>query len=367
MDRTLRVFARGAKEGAYPGGQLAVSKECRRITTACVGHLGSSEEKVTHHTHYDLASLTKVLATSILFARGWEQGLCEPEDPISKFVPGVHKSITLRHALEHSTGFPAHMRFDKYLPPEIPHEGWDAWRHMIRQASQTQQIRPAGVKAEYSDVGFILLGAALEAIYSQPLSTSFALLGTQLFFRDRRGPPALPLFPVSAPVAGSELHVRPGFVHDENARAMGGAAGHAGLFGNATGVLRLAEDLVKSFHGYTNCLLQPGTVRRLWSRSRVINSTRTLGWDTPSPSKSSAGEHWPRWSVGHLGFTGCSLWIEPKSALVAVFITNRVWPNRSNNLIRRVRPELHNAIWKDCAELDSGLLQNVPVVTGRSE
>ena len=159
------------------------------------------------------------------------------------------------------------------------------------------------------------------------------------------------------------MYVRPGFVHDENARPWEGRQ-DTGLFGNATGVLRLAEDLVKSFHGYTNCLFN--LVRYDdFGPDRVINSTRTLGWDTPS-SKSSAGEHWPRWSVGHLGLRA-SLWIEPKSALVAVFITNRVWPNRSNNLIRRVRPELHNAIWKDCAELDSGLLQNVPVVTGRSE
>jgi serine-type D-Ala-D-Ala carboxypeptidase len=361
MNKTIEIFARGAKDGVYPGGQLTVSRECQRVITASVGKLGHNDEPVTHQTHYDLASLTKVLATNVLFGRALEQGLCEITDPLAKYVPGVNPNMSLEHALEHTTGLPAHIRLDEDLPPEIPHESWDAWRHIVRSAATTQSVRPPGVKAEYSDVGFILLGAALEAMYGQPLSTSYALLGTNLFFRDRRGPPSLPLFPVSAPVACSEPHVRPGFVHDENARAMGGAAGHAGLFGTASGILKVAEDLVMSYHGYTQGLLQPATIRRLWQPSLVENSTRTLGWDRPDSTKSSTGGQWPRNSVGHLGFTGCSLWIEPDRALIAVLVTNRVWPSRSNNLIRRLRPSLHNAIWEEWGNAKSSLLVNQKV------
>ena len=217
------------------------------------------------------------------------------------------------------------------------------------------------MKAEYSDLGFILLGAALEAMFGQPLSTAFALLGTPVFFRDRRGPPSLPLFPISAPVAPTESHVRPGFVHDENARAMGGAAGHAGLFGTASGVLNIAEDLVMSYHGYSQGILKPETVRRLWQPSLVSKSTRTLGWDRPSEKGSSTGGEWPRHSVGHLGFTGCSLWIEPDRALIAVLITNRVCPTRANNLIRRLRPELHTSVWQEWGKNTSVQLVNPQV------
>ena len=361
MNKTVDIFARGAKDGVYPGGQLTVSRECQRVITASVGRLGQNNSQVSHQTHYDLASLTKVLATSVLFGRALERGLCNIEDPLAMYVPEVNTKISLQHALEHTTGLPAHIRFDEDLPPEIPHESWDAWRHIVRAAATSQAVRPPGTKVEYSDVGFILLGAALEAMFGLPLSTAFALLGTKLFFRDRRGPPSLPLFPVSAPVACSEPHVRAGFVHDENARCMGGAAGHAGLFGTATGVLKIAEDLVRSYHGGQGGLLQRETVRRLWQPSSLRNSTRTLGWDRPSPRKSSTGTQWPSNSVGHLGFTGCSLWIEPERALIAVLITNRVWPTRSNNLIRRLRPELHDAIWNEWGAAATPLLANQTV------
>ncbi|MEO1337194.1 MAG: serine hydrolase, partial [Myxococcota bacterium] len=134
-------------------------------------------------------------------------------------------------------------------------------------------------------------------------------------------------------------------VHDENCRAMGGAAGHAGLWGTAEGVLDIAESLVSAFHGESDQLLKPDTVRRLWRPSLVPDSTRTPGWDRPSGQGSSTGGRWPDHAVGHLGFTGTSVWIEPSRALIVVLITNRVCPTRDNTKIRQLRPALHDAAW----------------------
>jgi len=344
MPSPIDIFAEGARDGVYPGGQLAISLECRRLITASVGELGPGLQAVDNDTCYDLASLTKPLATTVLLGRAIENGECSLDDPVAKYVPDVDPAITIQTVLEHSTGLPAHQRFDLTLPPEIPVGSWDAWRHVVREAATVRRVNSPGQFAVYSDIGFILLGASLEVIYAQPLSTAFALLGTSLFYRDRRGPPSMPAGPIHTAVAPTE-GCKPGEVHDENCRAMGGAAGHAGLFGTASSVLKLAENLVLSYHGWTDGFLKPETIRRLWQPSHVPSSPWTLGWDRPSRTGSSTGSRWPRSSVGHLGFTGTSLWIEPDRALIVALVTNRVCPTRANNMIRRLRPALHDAVW----------------------
>jgi serine-type D-Ala-D-Ala carboxypeptidase len=338
------IFAAGARDGVYPGGQLAASRECQRLVTASVGKLAPGAEPVGNDVIYDLASLTKPLATTVLFGRALEEGRCNLEDPVNKFVPGVHGSITLQHLLDHSSGYPAHARFDQYMPSRIPKGSWDAWRHIVFEAVKLGREAAAGHRSLYSDVGFILLGAALEVMYAQPLSTPHAMLSTPLFFRDRRGAPALPALWPRAPIAPTE-NCAPGDVHDENCRAMGGAAGHAGLWGNAESVLILAEQLVLAYHGFKGGVLKPETIRRIWKPSSVPGSTRTLGWDRPSPEGSSTGGRWPPNSIGHLGFTGTSIWIEPDRALIVVLLSNRVCPTRANNTIRRLRPALYDAAW----------------------
>ncbi len=349
MRSPIDVFAEGARDGVYPGAQLAASRECRRLVTASVGVLGPGRGATDNETVYDLASLTKPLATAILVGRAVERGLCRWDDPIARFVPNVDPEITIESALDHSSGLPAHARFDRVLPPSLTPGSWDAWRWIVAQATALPRERPVGASAVYSDVGYILLGAALEVIYGKPLSSAFALLGTPLTFRDRRGPPALPLVSLYGDVAPTE-GCAPGEVHDENARAMGAAAGHAGLFGTAVGVLKVAENLVLSYHGWEKGLLRPDTVRTMWAPRSVRDSAFTLGWELPSAEASSTGGRWPSTSIGHLGFTGCSLWIEPERALVVVLLSNRVCPTRANNMIRRLRPTLYDAAWREWAE-----------------
>ncbi len=344
MTHPVDIFAAGARDGVYPGAQLAVSRECQRLVTAAVGKIAPGGEPTSNDAIYDLASLTKPLATTVLLGRALEEGRCQLDDPVNQYVPGVHGSITLRHLLEHSSGYPAHARFDQYMPSRIAKGSWDAWRHIVFEAVKLGREAPAGHRALYSDVGFILLGAALEVMYTQPLSIPHAFLGTPLFYRDKRGPPALPSIWPGTPIAPTE-NCLPGEVHDENCRAMGGVAGHAGIWGTAERVLILAEQLVLAYHGFKGGVLKPDTIRCIWQPSSVPGSTRTLGWDRPSPEGSSTGGRWPPTSVGHLGFTGTSIWIEPERALIVVLISNRVCPTRANNMIRRLRPALYDAAW----------------------
>ena len=345
MSSPVDVFVSGAREGVYPGGQLAASKAGRRLASLAAGRLRRDGPETHRNVVYDLASLTKPLATSILIGRGLEAGRCELDDPLARFVPGVRTDITLRRALEHSTGFPAHRRFDADLTPGVATATWAAYRAIIQAAAATVPEAPVDTRAVYSDIGFILLGAALETMHDKPLSTLFDELKTPLCFRDQRGPPAsMPRDP-GVPIAPTEA-CAPGEVHDENCRAMGGVAGHAGLWGTAEGVLAVAESLLAAYAGARDQLLAPETVRLLWQPSTVPGSSRTLGWDRPSGGdKSSTGGRWPLHSVGHLGFTGTSLWIEPQRALAVVLITNRVCPTRANEAIRQLRPRLHDAAW----------------------
>lgn len=338
------VLHAGVSDGAYPGGQLVVSMGDRHLSVAA-GVLGPDLEPTSPTALYDLASLTKPLATALLVGRALEQGRCNLLDPISKFVPGADPTVTLEHLLEHSAGYPAHLRFDERLAPRVLPGSWDAWRQIVLDAARTQREAAPGRRAVYSDVGFILLGAALEVIYGRPLSQAFAELGTGLFFRDLRGAPAPPVPRPAQPFAPTEADLV-GLVHDENCRAMGGAAGHAGLWGTAEDVVQLCLSLVRAYHGASDELLAPETVRRMWTPSLVEASTRTLGWDRPSPGRSSTGEFWPAYAVGHLGFTGTSVWIDPDRSLVVAFITNRVCPTRDNLQIRAVRPRLHDAVWQ---------------------
>lgn len=344
MTSPVDIFARGARDGVYPGAQLAASCEGEWLVDAAVGDLGPNLGPTHEQVVYDLASLTKPLGTTLLVARAVEQGLCTFEDPINRFVPGVDPELRIEHLLEHAAGYPAHLRFDRRLPEGLPQGTWDAWRHIVFDAAKTPRERKVNEAAVYSDIGFILLGAALEVMFARPLPLALGQLDTPLFYRDVRGPPSLPPVRPRWPIAPTEDGLC-GFVHDENARAMGGVAGHAGLWGNAEGVLRVAEMLVRAYHGHRGGPLSPDTVRRMWQPSLVPGSTRTLGWDRPSPRGSSTGGRWPEHAVGHLGFTGTSLWIEPDRALIVVLVSNRVCPTRANNTIRRLRPALYDAAW----------------------
>jgi len=208
-----------------------------------------------------------------------------------------------------------------------------------------------GTRAEYSDPGFILLGKAIEVRTREALDLwlSREVLGP--LGMSATGFCPAPALRDAIPPTEEDTWFRhrliQGEVQDENASVLGGVAGHAGLFSNVADLLRFAAEIVGARAGNdsnrTPNLFEAATVKQFTQRQGPAGSSRALGWDTPS-ANSSAGRHFSGHSIGHLGFSGCSLWIDLEAALAIVLLTNRTWPDRKSQLIREVRPAFHDAI-----------------------
>jgi CubicO group peptidase (beta-lactamase class C family) len=205
-----------------------------------------------------------------------------------------------------------------------------------------------GERSEYSDPGFILLGKALEVLTHAHLST---------YSRNQIFEPLGLISTQFCPASAERPHIPPteidntfrnrviqGEVQDEHAAILHGAGGHAGLFSNVPDLLRFAGEIL-SGHGKSgpSALFEAETVQCFAERQGPEGSSRALGWDTPSED-SSAGHHFSPHSIGHLGFSGCSLWIDLEASVAVVLLTNRTWPDRQNQAIRQVRPVFHDAV-----------------------
>ncbi len=335
-------------------------------------------------TCFDLASLTKALCTSLLCLRALSQGrLRLDEMPL----PGVSVAALLRH----ESGLPAWLPL--FAPDSSAAEAAAAPlptpSQALRQAAlaraRSAPRGPAGQRAVYSDLGFIVLAGLLEDRLGERLDVAFSRLADRLSveiaFRPLDQPEsAQPIARARCAPTRRESPLREplhGEVHDDNARAMLGVSGHAGLFGTLAAVGDLAAALLDCYHHLDSPAaralgIDPAVLRAAWALPAAVvdpasivgsapGSTWGLGWDHPSPPSaspsavSSAGSLWPRSGVGHLGFTGCSLWIDPgaqrKQALVAVFLSNRVCVATPAEAaatqagIKRLRPALHDAIY----------------------
>jgi CubicO group peptidase (beta-lactamase class C family) len=242
--------------------------------------------------------------------------------------------ITFRMLLTHSSGLPAHVRlYEKAGGDEL----------FISACKLPLEAAP-GSRAEYSDIGFILLGRALERLADEALA-SFCM-------REVFGPLGMTRT-MFMPVASLRPHIPPtrdaskpggkptqGEVNDENAAAMGGVAGHAGVFSTAGDLAAFANCMLRG----GDPILRPETVALVTSRQNLpAGSSWALGWDTPT-APSQSGKHFSQRSYGHLGFTGTSLWIDPERQLSVTLLTNRTWPDSRSQEIKKVRPSVHNAI-----------------------
>jgi CubicO group peptidase (beta-lactamase class C family) len=302
----------------FPAAQLLVVDAGAAVWARAVGDC-------TPATLFDVASLTKPLCTTTLVMRLCEQGRLELDDEAR---PGV----TVRHLLEHASGLPA------WKSLEAAPGAKEARQGVVEAVAREPLEAQPGTRARYSDLGFILLGDVVERAGGARLDALFA--------RELAAPLGLGATfcpPDAAACAPTEGELR-GVVHDENARAMGGVAGHAGLFSSASDVSAIAAALVAAWRGAGDQLVEPATVRRFWSPSAVSDSTWCLGWDRPATTGSAAGERWPKDGVGHLGYTGCSLWIAPARARWVVLLSNRVHPTRANEQIKSFRPLIYDAI-----------------------
>lgn len=319
------LLAQGLAAGAFPGAQLSVGDAGRPVIERAIGLRALGGPAVDTDTLFDVASLTKAIATALIVLRFVEQGRLK-WDAITP-IPGV----TVRHLLTHSSGLPA------WRP--LYEVGRDR-AAIVRQAIHTPPERPPGTASVYSDLGFIVLGALLEELGGARLDRLFAReiadpLGVASRFVDLDQP--------ERPRTAAATEGRLGEVDDDNCHAAGGILGHAGLFSTARDLATVAEALLDAWHGVPR-RFPPELVQTLFTRCNVPASTWRLGWDGPAPSGSQAGERWPKDGVGHLGFTGCSIWLDCARRRWVVFLTNRVHPTRANTAIKQFRPLLHDTI-----------------------
>ena len=291
-------------------------------------------------TVFDLASLTKVLATTTLVMQLVDEGAIGLDDPVERWLRdwrGADRSaVTVADLLEHAGGLTAHLPFFR------DHQGRAEFQHAICALPLEYPPRSRSV---YSDLGFILLAfLATDAARDVGLDAQFDQLAGRLGLGDLRYRPPADWRPRIAPTEVDPWRGRllRGEVHDENGWALGRVAGHTGLFGTAPAVGRFARALLETVDGAPR-LADPATLARFLQHSAVPGSSRALGWDTMRVT-SSCGRRLSGAAVGHTGFTGTSLWIDPRQDLYVVLLTNRVHPTRDNERILEVRPAVHDAV-----------------------
>jgi CubicO group peptidase (beta-lactamase class C family) len=355
-------------EGTFPGAVLAVRHQGVLVYQQAVGRLslGPSAGAVTLQTVYDLASLTKPLATTTAILLLEQRGQLQLESRVEYWLEPLSGTsvgaASIAQLLSHSSGLPGWRPFYERLCADRPvHDGpvdrEEAKAAVVSYIREEPLLYPAGSRSLYSDLGFMLLGFIIERLTSRSLAAFceeelFRPLGAApLAYRPRGETVSDVRRDDSHSIAPTEDdpwrgRILCGEVHDENAYALGGIAGHAGLFGTADAVLAMSAGWLAAYRGEESILDGP-SVRRFASRRRSIpGSSWGLGWDTPSPP-SSAGAHFGESSFGHLGYTGTSLWIDPSRRLEVVLLSNRVHPTRRNERIRRFRPHLHDLVCRE--------------------
>jgi CubicO group peptidase (beta-lactamase class C family) len=339
----------------FPGGVLLVSKEGKIIFFEAYGYANLfSKAKMTGDTIFDLASLTKPLATTPAVMKLVEYGKLDIEQTLGAVLPVFRNTekeqISIRQLLAHNSGLPDYRPYYKELCLSDAAVRETALRNMLVKEPLAY---PAGEKVLYSDLGFMILRWIIETLSGKSLDAFtekdiYEPLGLKnLFFR--KIPPA----PRAGKFAATEIcpwrnMLLEGTVHDENAYAAGGIEGHAGLFGTAEDICRLVSEWLAIFHGhFSSCIVQRNILKVFWERQK--GTDRALGFDMPSLKKSAAGHYFSENSIGHLGFTGTSFWADTERLLIVILLTNRVHPSRENVSIRIFRPKIHDAVMKKIA------------------
>jgi beta-N-acetylhexosaminidase len=347
------LLDRAVADGAFPGGVLAVGWN-GQLAVHPFGKLERTGEAydVDEDSMYDVASLTKPIVTTTAVMMLAQQGRIDLNRPVENYLPAFAAAaksepnpswrarVTVRMLLLHDSGLPDHRDFYKDA------KGREA---MLARVLAEPLVHEPGTQVEYSDLGFILLGDIVERLTGESLDTYakreiFQQLGMD---RSMFNPPRKLREDIAPTELDSDYRKRLiwGEVHDENAWAMGGIAGNAGLFSSAEDIATFAQMILNGGVYEYERLLARSTIQQFTARQTIGKSARTLGWDVPE-EPSSSGRYFSAKSFGHTGFTGTSLWIDPERNLFVVLLTNRVNPTRANDKIRQVRPALHDAIFE---------------------
>jgi len=347
--KVYKVLQDALDSRAFPGCAFGVLAGGRVALADALGNFTYDQDApaVAVETVFDVASLTKVVATTAIAMVLFERGELHLDTPVGELLPGfvigrpnseLARRVTLRNLLAHNSGLPGYVEFFRR---EISASG------LFRACLGLPIEAEPGRRNEYSDPGFILLGKALEILNRDSLSSMarkeiFEPLGmTAACYR-----PARPRWERIAPTEIDEAFRRrriQGEVQDENAWVLDGVAGHAGVFSNVPDLLRFAGGVLDSHSGGSG-IFKRETVDLFAQRQDPEGSSQALGWDTPSASGSSAGRYFSSKSIGHLGYSGCSLWIDLEAQVAAVLLTNRTWPDRTSQAIKQVRPAFHDAV-----------------------
>ena len=348
-----QVLAHAIGARAFPGCAFGAYAQGKVVLQGALG--GSTYDTdafpIAPETVYDIASISKVVATTTAAMILAERGALEIDTPLGDLLPGFvvgrssgerARHITIRHLLAHNSGLPGYVELFRNARTQ---------EDLVRACLQLPIEAEPGTRAEYSDPGFILLGKALEALMRESLATWVRReIFTPLQLRSTDYVPAparRDLIPPTEEDQGFRHRRIQGEVQDENAWVLKGVAGHAGVFSNVPDLLRFAGSVLTAARNDERSsdpkLFSSQTLERFAERQGPAGSSRALGWDTPSEN-SSAGSHFSSRSIGHLGYSGCSLWIDLDAEIAIVLLTNRTWPDRKSQLIREVRPAFHDAV-----------------------
>ena len=334
----------------FPGGVLHVSRDLNIRMFAAYGQADMSvDQKMTRSTVFDLASLTKPLATTPAVMNLIQAGKLKLDDTLGMILPPFRKtdkaSITIRQLLAHDSGLPDYRPYFETLRNVSPEKRQEKLRWLLLEEPL---LHPAGRQTLYSDLGFMILQWVVESVAQQRLDrfvtkTIFKPLSLKnLYFIDLAADHRLNEYAATerCPWRGMLLK---GAVHDDNAFVMGGIAGHAGLFGTARDVYGLLATLLSVYQGRQKTpVFRPAIVRTFLDRPP--NAERALGFDAPAVTDASCGRNFSKKGVGHLGFTGTSFWMDLERSIIIILLTNRVHPSRDNTRIRTFRPVLHDAV-----------------------
>ncbi len=346
----LSAFQKALTEGVFPGAVLLVQNEKGQRWQAAFGLADSTTgEAVQHDTHFDLASLTKPLCTTLSALHLIQSGRLSLDDRLGEVATVFHKSdkagIRIRQLLSHQSGLPAWRPYFETLRQQPQAARYDSLQRLLVREPLAY---PSGSRSLYSDLDFLVLQILVEELSGQRLDQLAARelyrpLGIHdIFFTDPQAPPPARRYAATEKCPWRQ-RVLKGQVHDDNAFVLGGVAGHAGLFGTAAAVADLLAALLAVFKHADHAHVLDAPLLRLFFQ-RQPPGDWALGFDTPASSGSSSGHHFSVNSVGHLGFTGTSFWMDLERAVFVVLLTNRIHPSRANAGIRSFRPLIHDRI-----------------------
>jgi CubicO group peptidase (beta-lactamase class C family) len=345
--RPFHILQEAIENQSFPGASVAITHSAKLVGLRTVGRFtyDQGSPQVTTDSVFDLASVSKVVATTSMAMILYERGLLNLEMPVVGVLPEFgggssgddlrRREVTFRMLLAHSSGLPAYERL--YLRAPTKDE-------LVRETLLVPLKAAPGTHWEYSDIGFILLGLALERIAEDTLDRfcQREVFGPLGMLQTSFNPPSSwkSQIPPTADDQTFRKRIIQGEVQDENAGVMGGVAGHAGVFSSAAHVATFAHAMLSGGLPIVRSETLAVFTRR---ENSPAGTSRALGWDTPS-APSQSGKYFSPESFGHLGYTGTSLWIDPQRKLSVTLLTNRTWPDCSNQAIREIRPRFHDAV-----------------------